>query len=44
MHMAKTGRPGLSESQLAEFWQQWRAGQSMRAIGHALGRDRSSIH
>jgi IS30 family transposase len=44
MHMAKTGRPGLSESQLAEFWQQWRAGQSMSGIGQALGRDRSSIH
>src|SRR5215469_17588698 len=42
--MDKTGRPGLSESQLAEFWHQWRAGQSMRAIGHHLGRDRSSIH
>src|SRR5215472_10205347 len=44
MHMAKTGRPGLSEIQLAEFWQRWRAGQSMRTIGHALGRDRSAIH
>jgi len=42
--MAQTGRPGLAPEQMAELWQRWRAGQSMNGIGHALGRDRSSIH
>jgi len=42
--MAQTGRPGLSAQQRAEFWNRWRAGQSMSDIGRALGRDRSSIH
>ena len=42
--MAQTGRPGLSAEQRAEFWQRWKAGQSMSEIGRALGRDRSSIH
>ena len=42
--MAQTGRPGLAPEQMAELWQRWKAGQSMNGIGHALGRDRSSIH
>jgi len=42
--MAQTGRPGLSAAQQAEFWQRWKAGESMSDIGRALGRDRSSIH
>jgi transposase, IS30 family len=42
--MAQTGRPGLAPEQMAELWRRWRAGQSMNGIGHALGRDRSSIH
>jgi len=42
--MARTGRPGLAAGQMAELWQRWKAGQSMNGIGHALGRDRSSIH
>jgi len=42
--MAQTGRPGLSVAQRAEFWQRWKAGQSMSDIGRALDRDRSAIH
>jgi hypothetical protein len=42
--MARTGRPGLAPGQMAELWKRWKAGQSMNGIGHALGRDRSSIH
>jgi len=30
---AKTGRPGLSELQLSEFWHRWRARESMPASG-----------
>ena len=42
--MAQTGRPGLAPEQMTELWQLWKAGQSMNGIGHALDRDRSSIH
>jgi len=37
------GRPGLSDSQKAELWQRWKAGESLSDIGRALGKHAASI-
>lgn len=42
--MAQLGRPGLSVSQKAEAWQQWKLGQSLSDIGRTLGKHAGSIH
>ena len=42
--MAHMGRPGLSAAQKAELWQRWKEGQSLSAIGRALGKHAGSIH
>jgi IS30 family transposase len=42
--MAQMGRPGLSASQKAELWHQWKCGQSLSDIGLALGKHAGSIH
>lgn len=42
--MARTGRPGLSQSQKADLWQRWKEGQSLSEIGIALGKHAGSIH
>lgn len=42
--MAQMGRPGLSASQKAELWQRWKSGQSLSAIGRALGKHAASVH
>src|SRR6202161_729820 len=34
----------LSLAQRAELWSRWKAGQSLHAIGRALGKDRQAIH
>jgi hypothetical protein len=41
--MLKEGRPGLTDTQQAEMWQRWKAGQSTDEICHALGRKWSSV-
>ena len=35
---------GLSAEQKAELWKRWKAGQSLQAIGRALGKDHVVIH
>ena len=42
--MAQFGRPGLTASQKADVWQQWKRGLSLSEIGHALGKHAGSIH
>jgi IS30 family transposase len=37
--MAQTRRWKLSATQRADMWKQWKAGQSLHAIGRALGKD-----
>ena len=41
-----TGRRvwGLSAQQKAELWERWRTGESVNAIGRALGKRASSVH
>jgi hypothetical protein len=41
--MARTGRPGLSHEQKAEFWRRWKAGETPRDIGRALGKHAASV-
>ena len=41
--MARSGRLGLTEPPMREFWQRWRAGESIVEICHALGKFRSSV-
>lgn len=38
------GRPALTAEQKLDMWSRWKAGQSLREIGRALGRERSAIH
>lgn len=42
--MAQFGRPGLTASQKAAVWQQWKRGLSLSEIGRALGMHAGSIH
>lgn len=42
--MARMGRRGLSDTQKAELWRRWRAGQSLSEIGLALSKHAASIH
>jgi hypothetical protein len=42
--MRRRGRPGLSDSQKAAFWQRWKDGQSLSDIGRALSKHAASIH
>ncbi|MGH7256580.1 MAG: IS30 family transposase [Nitrospirales bacterium] len=42
--MAHFGRPGLTASQQAEVWHQWKRGLSLSEIGRALGKHAGSIH
>jgi IS30 family transposase len=41
--MAQIGRPGLSAERKAELWDRWKNGQSLSAIGNALGKHAASI-
>src|ERR1700724_1411953 len=34
----------LSSAQRADMWSRWKAGQSLNAIGRALGKDKQVIH
>jgi hypothetical protein len=34
----------LSSAQSADMWNRWKAGQSLHAIGRALGKDKQVIH
>jgi IS30 family transposase len=34
----------LSSAQRADIWSRWKAGQSLNAIGRALGKDKQVIH
>src|ERR1700681_3705678 len=42
--MAQARRWKLSATQRADMWKQWKAGQSLNAIGRALGKDQHVIH
>ena len=42
--MVQTRRWKLSAAQRAEMWNRWKAGQSLNAIGRALGKDQQVIH
>ena len=42
--MTQRRRWKLSATQRADMWQQWKAGQSLNAIGRALGKDQHVIH
>jgi IS30 family transposase len=42
--MAQLGRPGLTAEQKRALWSRWKAGESLSAIGRALGRQSGSIH
>lgn len=41
--MARTGRPGLSHEQKAELWMRWKAGETLRDTGRALGKRAASL-
>ena len=41
--MAQIGRPGLSAERKAELWERWKNGESLSAIGIALGKHAASI-
>ena len=41
--MLKEGRPGLTDTQKAEMWQRWKAGQSTDEICDALRRSWASV-
>src|SRR6202521_5057647 len=42
--MAQARRWKLSSAQRADMWSRWKAGQSLNAIGRALGKDKQVIH
>jgi IS30 family transposase len=42
--MVQTRRWKLSAAQRADMWNRWKAGQSLNAIGRALGKDKQVIH
>ena len=42
--MIEQKRRGLSAEQKAELWKRWKEGQSLNAIGRALGKDHVVIH
>jgi IS30 family transposase len=42
--MVQTRRWKLSAAQRADMWSRWKAGQSLNAIGRALGKDQQVIH
>src|SRR6202051_2311919 len=42
--MARARRWKLSSAQRADMWSRWKAGQSLNAIGRALGKDKQVIH
>lgn len=42
--MTKKKDWGLAPEQKAEMWQRWKAGESLREIGAAIGRDSGTVH
>jgi len=42
--MAQGKRVGFSAVQQSEIWSRWKAGQSLHVIGHAFGKEHTSIH
>src|ERR1051326_1200161 len=42
--MKRARRWKLSSAQRADMWSRWKAGQSLHAIGRALGKDKQVIH
>ena len=40
--MVQSLRPRLTPAQKTELWRRWRRGESLNAIGRALGPDRQS--
>jgi IS30 family transposase len=42
--MIERNRRGLTAEQKAELWKRWKAGQSLHAIGRALGKDHVVVH
>ena len=42
--MTKKKDWGLEPEQKAEMWRRWKAGESLREIGAAIGRDSGTVH
>lgn len=42
--MTKKKERGLAPEQNAEMWRRWKAGESLREIGAAIGRDSGTVH
>lgn len=42
--MIKKKERGLAPEQNAEMWRRWKAGESLREIGAAIGRDSGTVH
>ena len=42
--MVRRRGPRLTAVQKAELWRRWRQGESLTAIGHALGRIPKMVH
>lgn len=42
--MIKKKERGLAPEQSAEMWRRWKAGESLREIGAAIGRDSGTVH
>jgi IS30 family transposase len=42
--MIKKNERGLAPEQCAEMWRRWKAGESLREIGAAIGRDSGTVH
>ena len=42
--MADLGRPGLSKTEKADFWERWTRGESLSEIARALAKNPGSIH
>jgi IS30 family transposase len=44
VHMARTGRPGLSREKRIELWERWKAGECASDIARELARTKGAIH
>lgn len=42
--MIRKKERGLAPEQSAEMWRRWKAGESLREIGRAIGRDSGTVH
>ncbi len=42
--MTRKTERGLAAEQISEMWRRWKAGESLREIGAAIGRDSGTVH